>query len=130
MPKIFQQFVVQKPEMLMDAVTVSPELYAQLDQNYAGFKDHTLVSAHHFTEDWPTWEKHPAGDELVLLLSGSAVFLLRTDTGDDSVELVEPGAFLIVPRDTWHTAFIRGSASLLFITPGEGTENRELPAAV
>jgi len=29
------------------------------------------------TEDWDHWEMHPAGDELIVLLSGSIDFRLR-----------------------------------------------------
>jgi len=46
---------------------------------------------------------HPAGDEPVALLSGQAVFLLHRESGDESVELIEAGAFVIVPKGTWHS---------------------------
>jgi quercetin dioxygenase-like cupin family protein len=38
--------------------------------------------------------------------------------------LGEPGAFIVVPRGTWHTARISTPTSMLFVTPGQGTENR------
>jgi hypothetical protein len=40
------------------------------DRRFAGFKGHVLVATFAFDADWPTWERHPAGDELVCLLSG------------------------------------------------------------
>jgi mannose-6-phosphate isomerase-like protein (cupin superfamily) len=120
---------VQKPDLLLDQLRVSSDIYQQLDEQYDRFRSHTLVSAHEFTEDWPTWEKHPAGDELVVLLSGQAVFLLRRESGDESVELKEAGSFVIVPKDTWHTALIDRPTSMLFVTPGEGTRNETFPTA-
>lgn len=129
MPTIFDHFVVLKPELLLEQLRVNPDIYAELDQRYDGFRSHTLVSAHHFSENWPTWERHPAGDELVILLSGRARFFLRSASGDESVVLEEPGAFVMVPANTWHTAHIDEPTSLLFVTPGEGTENEESPAA-
>ena len=129
MPLIFDHFVVLKPNLLLEQLKLSPNIYEELDERYGGFKSHTLISAHHFSENWPTWEKHPEGDELLVLLSGRAVFSLRLESGDESVELKEPGSFLIVPKNTWHTAHIDEPTSMLFITPGEGTENETSPPA-
>lgn len=39
----------------------------------------------------------------------------------------EPGTFVIVPQNTWHTARIRTLAVMMFITPGEGTINAGEP---
>ena len=118
-------FAVIKPDLSVDRVAVTPELYARLDSDYGGFTGHTLVSMHEFTEDWPTWERHPAGDEIVMLLAGGATFLLALPDETRPIVLDEPGSYIVVPRNTWHTARVPGSARVLFITPGEGTENRE-----
>jgi quercetin dioxygenase-like cupin family protein len=40
------------------------------------------------------------------------------------VSLTEPGSFVIVPKGTWHTARIAKPTSMLFVTPGEGTQNK------
>ena len=53
--------------------------------------------------------------------------ILAKESGDESVSLSEPGHFVIVPRGTWHTARVNTEAQMMFITPGEGTENREQP---
>lgn len=127
MPTVFDHHAILKPDLLLDELKVSPEIYQQLDDLYNGFRAHTLISAHQFVEDWPTWEKHPAGDEMVVLISGRANFLLRRESGDESVVLEEPGSYVIVPRGTWHTAHIAQTTRLLFITPGEGTQNAISP---
>lgn len=127
MASIFDQFVVQKPNLLMEQLAVTPDFYEQLEKKYAGFADHTLVSAHQFTDKWPTWEIHPKGDEMVVLLSGSATFQLKSESGVESVLLDRPGMFVLVPKNTWHTALIEEAASMLFITPGEGTLNAASP---
>ena len=127
MPKIYDEFVVLKPDLHMDQIAVSPELYEQLDTDYGDFRSHTLISAHQFTEDWPTWEIHPKGDEMVVLLSGRAVFVLKRDSGEESTELSIPGSFVIVPRGCWHTARISEPTNMMFITPGEGTLNETTP---
>ena len=125
--RLLEVFAVLKPNLSAECVDVTPTLYQELDSNYSGFKNHVLVSSFEFSDDWSTWELHPAGDEIVLLLSGSATLVLRTANGDVRVALTEPGTYVLVPRNTWHTAHTSEPTRMLFITPGEGTENRAEP---
>jgi quercetin dioxygenase-like cupin family protein len=83
-----------------------------------------LVSQFSFDTDWPSWERHPAGEEFVLLLEGSVEFVLEIDGKHKRVALSQPGEYVLVPKNTWHTAKVRQPTRMLFITPGEGTENR------
>lgn len=122
--KLQDTFAVLKPDLSVETVDVTPTLYAELDARFDRFKGCVLVSTHEFDADWPTWEIHPTGDEIVVLLSGTATFVLRGDDGDARVQLAGPGAYVVVPRNTWHTARVSGTTRMLFITPGEGTENR------
>ena len=48
------------------------------------------------------------------------------DHGDrhEEIALDKELAFAIVPRGTWHTARTKTGCRLLFITPGEGTQNQ------
>ena len=120
-------FVVLHGARSAQPVRVTPTLYAQLNRRFHGFKGRSLVALHRFTKDWPTWERHPAGDEFVCLLAGRARLVLRRKSGDKVMQLRKPGAFVIVPRGVWHTARISVPTRLLFITPGAGTQNRVLP---
>lgn len=83
-----------------------------------------LVSTYDFAQDWNSWEQHPAGEEVVVLISGALEFVLETDGGDRKITLAQPGQFLLVPRGTWHTANVAQQAKVLFITPGDGTAHR------
>lgn len=83
-----------------------------------------LVSTYDFAEDWASKEMHPAGEEVVVLLSGAAEFVLEVDGGERKITLDQPGQFLLIPRGAWHTANVAQHAKALFITPGEGTEHR------
>lgn len=83
-----------------------------------------LVLTYDFNEDWASWEQHPAGEEVVVLISGALEFVLEVDGGERKVTLSQPGQFLLVPRATWHTANVASGAKVLFITPGEGTSHR------
>jgi mannose-6-phosphate isomerase-like protein (cupin superfamily) len=125
MPDLSSTFVVLGPGQGAEPVEVTPTIYQDLDARFGGFKGHTLVARYEFAMDWPTWEVHPQGDEVVVLMSGRADMVLDERGAHRTVRLSRPGEFVIVPRGTWHTARISTPTSMLFITPGEGTENRE-----
>ena len=85
-----------------------------------------LVSCHTFESDWPMWEMHPNGDEMVCLLSGAATVVLEHVAGHESVILAATGSYAFVPKGIWHTAKTQIRTQMLFITAGEGTEHREI----
>jgi len=111
------------PENLVRLKDVSDNFYAELDADFDGFRGHTLISQYAFSEPWPTWEIHPMGDELVMLLSGATDMVLWLNGTEDVIRVNEPGQYVIVPRGTWHTARPCEPTSMLFLTPGEGTLN-------
>ena len=125
--QIASNFVVMSNDFDADIVAVTDRLYAELDERYGDFAGRTLISCHSFEDDWPTWEMHPNGDEFVVLLSGDVTVVFAGRCDDEVVRLSEPGTFVIVPRGVWHTAKVRKPAEMLFVTPGEGTENRQQP---
>ena len=120
-------FVVTDPGQNAVALSVGDTFWSDLDEKYGDFAGHSLISCFSFEEPWPTWEVHPAGDEFVYLLSGEAEMILATADGDKTVTLSNPGEFVIVPRNTWHTARVSVPTAMLFVTPGEGTINAEEP---
>ena len=115
-------FVVLNPDLRTATVDVTPAVYEELDRRFDGFRGRVLVSCYTFDSDWPTWERHPAGDEIVCLLSGRAEFFFQDRK--DSVELRQAGEFIVVPKGAWHTAKTSVPTTMLFVTPGEGTENK------
>jgi len=87
-----------------------------------------LMSAFTFAEPWNMWERHPAGEELVMLISGAATVVLEEPGQERVVELTQPGAYVLIPQNTWHTARTAEPTTLLFLTPGAGTEHRPVGA--
>jgi mannose-6-phosphate isomerase-like protein (cupin superfamily) len=120
-------FAVLTPELELRTAELSPTVYEELDERFSQFKGHVLVSSHSFLSDWPSWEMHPAGDELVMLLAGQCQLTLRQKEEEKTLILEQCGSYVIVPKGTWHTAKIANQATLLFITPGEDTHNSTEP---
>lgn len=83
-----------------------------------------LMSAYTFSEPWAVWERHPAGEELVMLLAGAATLVLQEPQGEREVRLETVGAYVLVPTGVWHTARTTVATTMLFLTPGAGTEHK------
>ncbi len=75
------------------------------------------------TASWETWERHPAGEELVVCLSGRVDLIQDLDGRRRVVEL-HPGHAVVNPANVWHTADVHEPGDGLFVTPGRGTEHR------
>lgn len=121
---ISSTFTVLQPDLRASPVELTPTIYADLDRDFDGFRGRWLMSQHSSDKPWSSWERHPAGDEIVYLLSGDVTVVLEVDGAEKEVRLSRAGSYAIVPRNTWHTARPHEKSEMLFITPGEGTENR------
>lgn len=82
-----------------------------------------LVTLYETKTDWESWEAHPAGDELVVVLSGRAEFLQEID-GTERRVILGPHEAIINPPGVWHTANVIEPFLALFVTPGPGTTHR------
>ena len=118
------EFVVFDPRLEATALEVHPDFFQELDQRGDGFKGHLLMSSFAFSSDWETWEMHPAGDEVVVLLSGEVTFVLDIPNNPQQVTLSAAGSYVIVPRGVWHTAKTNVETRMMFFTAGAGTQNR------
>lgn len=105
-------------------IAVSDRFFEDLESKFGDFKGNRLISHFTFDKDWETWEMHPAGEEFVCLLSGQVDLILEQNGVENTVQLSTSGSYVLVPRGTWHTARVHTPSSMLFITPGEGTQNR------
>ena len=84
-----------------------------------------LVGVYPFTADWPHWEMHPKGHEVLVMLDGVLEMTLDRD-GVLSTVAMSPGATLVIPPGAWHVAKILQPGKLIGITYGEGTQHRPL----
>ena len=114
-----------RPDTSIETLPVNDEFWPRLMSGALGtFHHEYLVTMHGFTADWPNWEQHPNGDEIVCLLEGRVTMVLEQDGRERLVELSETGGYVLVSRGTWHTARTRTPCRMLFITAGEGTKHR------
>ena len=103
---------IEVDEQFWERIDTRPELHGG-----------RLVGTFHNAADWDVWEMHPAGDEVVSLLSG-AVDVVLDEGSRERVVALRPGATCIVPRGVWHTANVHTPGNTLHITRGAGTQHR------
>ena len=93
------------------------------ERNAADGSEGRLVSQYDFSESWTSWERHPAGDEVVICTAGEITLLQELPDETRNVTL-RAGEYAINPPGVWHTADVATHATALFITAGMGTEHR------
>ena len=82
-----------------------------------------LVGVYPFAEDWPHWEMHPNGHEILVFLEGRVEMTLD-EGGERRIEEARPGSTLVIAPGAWHTARIFEPGRMLGITFGDGTLHR------
>lgn len=123
---IHSTFLRLRSDVSVEPLAVDGDFWPKLTRGEFGdFRNEFLVTSHAFDRDWPNWEMHPNGDEIVCLLNGVATFILELEGNSRAIELRESGDYLIVPRGVWHTARVGEPSRMLFITAGEGTQHGE-----
>jgi mannose-6-phosphate isomerase-like protein (cupin superfamily) len=82
-----------------------------------------MVMVFEGNRSWDSWERHPAGDEVVICLSGRMTVIQEVDGEHEPVGL-GPNEAMINPSGVWHTADLDEPVRFMTITPGQGTEHR------
>jgi mannose-6-phosphate isomerase-like protein (cupin superfamily) len=114
-----------RPDASVEPLHVGNDFWQRIMSGKLGdFHHEYLVTTFAYDKDWPTWEMHPNGDEIVMLLEGSTTLVLEIDGREKLVDLNEACSYVVVPRGTWHTSRTRNACRMLFITAGEGTQIR------
>ncbi len=85
--------------------------------------DGRLVMIGDTNTSWTSWERHPAGEEVVVLLSGRVTLIQERDGRPHAAEM-HAGQAVINPTGVWHTCDVHEPGRALYITPGGGTEHR------
>lgn len=124
---IANTYVRLKPDASAEAIPVGENFWQDLSSGaFGSFENEFLVTTQSFAQNWPVWEMHPQGEEVIVLLSGSVDLVLEKKTGNKVVSLQQQGDWLMVPKGVWHTARVNTPTTVLFITAGEGTLHRQV----
>ncbi len=127
---IISTYVHFRDDGRADAVPVSESFWGEMAAGkHSQLSQGRLMSAFTFSQPWSMWERHPAGEEMVMLISGSATLVLEEFGEERTVRLSDPGSYVLVPQNVWHTARTSVQTTMLFLTPGAGTEHRPIGSA-
>ena len=72
------------------------------------------------------WERHPVGDEIVMIVAGATTMFFLTDDGEVSTDLAA-GEIIVVPRGTWHRFETPDRVKVLSVTPQPTDHSADRP---
>jgi len=64
-----------------------------------------------------TWHDHADEDELFLVLTGRLRMQIKTESGETTEQLVEPGEIIVIPRGLEHNPIADPGTSVLLFEP-------------
>ena len=64
-----------------------------------------------------TWHDHADEDELFLVLTGRLRMQMKTESGETTEQLVEPGEIIVIPRGLEHNPIADPGTSVLLFEP-------------
>ncbi len=100
---------------------VTPEFWATIESSPAASR--SMIGVYPVESDWPHWEMHPEGAEILVLIDGRIDMMLE-ENGAQRVAPMSAGTTLVVPAGAWHRALVREPGRLMAVTYGPGTEHR------
>lgn len=108
----------------IDGFTFGPSGFeAYIAANTSPSDPGRLVFVERSVESWGMWECHRAGDELVIVIAGVAIFIQEVD-GIEVRTRAAAGQAVLNPAGRWHTADVEEPFAAVYLTPCPGTEHR------
>ncbi len=102
---------------VVTALPMTPDFWAEMPSIFESGRMLSLISQE---RDWPVWEMHPEGDEVIWLLEGR----IRLHAEGRGSVILETGHCIIMPKAVWHTADVIEQGKALFLTEGADTQHR------
>jgi mannose-6-phosphate isomerase-like protein (cupin superfamily) len=122
------EFDLEKTYLFVDGAggletqDIGPNFWTEIAANpNAG---NTMISASQGRGDWPRWEMHPNGAEVLVILEGEPRVFLEHPDGRLERLATRAGATVVVPKGAWHRAECDHPYKILYITYGPGTTHR------
>lgn len=101
-----------------------PAFEAYMAEHCAPDAPGRLIMVESTPGNWPAWECHTEGDEIVIVLEGKADFIQEIG-GEQRRIAVTAGSAIVNPAGVWHTADVAEPLRAIYITPCPGTQHRE-----
>lgn len=74
------------------------------------------------------WERHPKGDEVVMVLEGTTTAILLTSRGEERHALAEQ-ELIVIPVGVWHRFESSERLKVMTITPQPTEHSLDMPTA-
>ena len=103
---------------VVTTLPMTADFWSEMPASFGAGRRLSLID---MERDWPNWEMHPEGDEVIWLLTGRVRFVTE---GHGAVE-VSAGECVVMPKGEWHTADVLEAGKAIFVTEGAGTQHRE-----
>jgi mannose-6-phosphate isomerase-like protein (cupin superfamily) len=116
-------YVHLQPDGQAQRVEVDERFWATIGERTELHRGYRVTRAT-MNDDWPHWEMHPEGEELVVLLKGAMDLVLDDGARQWTVELRPGSETWINPRGVWHRGVVHQPSEVLFATAGRGTRHR------
>lgn len=100
-----------------------PAFSAYIDEHCQDGEPGRLMMIESTPTDWPTWERHTDGDEIVFILEGAGEFI-QDFSGNEVRTPITAGTAILNPRGVWHTADVTQPMRAIYLTPCPGTEHK------
>ena len=115
-------YIHLRPDESALAMEGGPAFWQHIEERHD--LDHgRLMGSTDQNKDWDHWERHPAGDEILTLLSGELEIVLDLP-GREQRSRIQAGETFVVPKGIWHRGIVHQPGTLMFVTPGAGTQHR------
>lgn len=102
----------------------TPEEAARAFAALSEYRDGAIFIGHYAGNS--AWERHGAGDELVLVVDGTTTLILLTHEGEARTAL-SAGEFMVVPGNTWHRFETPSGVKIFTVTPRPTDHSIERP---
>lgn len=82
-----------------------------------------LVMEETSPDSWSTWECHPVGDELVIVLAGHGTFYQELEEKVVAIPF-KAGDTIHNPKGVWHTADVESPMRAIYLTTCPDTDHK------
>ena len=73
------------------------------------------------------WERHPLGDEMVMVVEGETTLILLEEN-EEVRNMLKTGELIVVPKNTWHRFETPNGVKIMSVTPEPGDHQIDKPS--